>query len=93
MRKTLRVIGMCMLLAGCGNDKTIDGVTYGTYGLFNEASMHNPNIEYELSPGSIICAIIFSETIIVPIIVVGWDLFQPVGKVNANPAMKGVVRQ
>lgn len=70
------------LLSGCNNEKTIDGVTYPTYGLFNTEANKNSDIVYEVSPGSVIVAVIFIETGIVPIYIIGWDLFQPVRKRN-----------
>lgn len=76
-------IASSLLLSGCGNDKTIDGRHYDTFGIANETSTRDPKILYEVSAGSVICAIIFSETLIVPIYVIGWDLWQPV---KAYPA-------
>jgi len=69
------------LLSACGADeKTIDGVTYGTYGIANEGEMRNPNIRYELSGWSIFWSIVLVETIIGPVYFIGWDLYEPVGK-------------
>ena len=70
---------LSLLLAGCNNQKTINGVKYDVYGLVNMDEKKNPNIEYELSVGSIICAFIFSETVVVPLYVLAVDLWQPVG--------------
>ncbi len=74
----LMLIGACVMLVGCDNDKTINGKHYDVYGLANKEANQDPDIVYELSAGSVICAIIFSETVIVPIYVIGWDLWQPV---------------
>ena len=78
------IVIICSLPSCAAEDKTIDGTTYGTYGIFNESEMKNPNIRYEISTGSVVISIIFCETIIIPIYFVGWDLFQPVGKINPN---------
>lgn len=67
-----------MLLTGCGNDKVINNKTYEVYGLANEDAYKDPAVVYEMSAGSVICAVIFFETVIVPIYVIGWDLYQPV---------------
>ena len=67
-----------LMLSACGNDKVINGKKYQTYGIFDEESQKNPNILYEVSPGSVIWAIILCETIVVPVYVIGWDLWQPV---------------
>jgi predicted small secreted protein len=88
MNKTFMLLSMCLLLAGCNNTKTINGVTYDVYGLANMDDKKNPNIEYEISTGSVITAVIFSETVIIPLYIVGVDLWQPVGP---KPAIKGAV--
>lgn len=78
-------LASCLALAACGADeKTIDGVTYGTYGVVNKDEMRNPNIQYELSGWSIFWAIIFSETVVAPVYFIGWDLYEPVGKKDPN---------
>ena len=71
-------------LHSCSSNDAIDGVKYSTYGIINESEMKNPNIRYEISTLSVVLAVVFSETIIVPIYIIGWDLFEPVGKVNPN---------
>jgi hypothetical protein len=67
-----------LLLTGCNNDKVINGKVIPVYGVFNEEATKDPSIVYKVSPGSVICAIVFFETLIVPVIVIGWDLYQPV---------------
>lgn len=69
-----------VLLSSCAESKTIDGKVYKPYGLFNEDTYKNDSIVYELSPGSVICSIIFIETVFVPVYTVGWDLYEPVRK-------------
>ena len=78
-RNGLRVAACCLVLSGCGNTKIIRGIEYNTYGLANQSDRQNPDIEYELSLGSVFWAVIFSETIIVPLYVILYDLYQPVG--------------
>lgn len=83
MKKMLAIfIVACFLftMVGCGNNKTIEGIEYGTYGLLNADDKKNPNIEYRVIWGNIIVAAILVETIVVPIYVFGFDLFEPVGK-------------
>ncbi len=87
MKKILLCLALAstMLLSACGaEDKVIDGVTYGTYGFMNEKEMKNPNIQYEISGWSIAWSIIFSETIIVPVYFIGWDMYQPIAKKDPN---------
>ena len=86
MKKLVIVFALAAMLAGCGGD-VVNGVHYNSYGILNEDSQKNPNIAYEVSVWSVIWSIVFCETIIVPIYVVGWDLFTPVGP--ADPSKKG----
>ena len=47
------------------------------YGFINKETM-DPNIEYELSVGNVVWSIILCETIIVPVILLGLYLYEPV---------------
>lgn len=71
-----------VMTSGCAQHKTIDNTTYSTYGIFDESTARNPNIEYEISGWSVFWSIILCETIIVPILIIGFDLWQPVSKKN-----------
>jgi hypothetical protein len=64
-------------LSGCGGDR-VNGTYYDSYGIFNEAEVKDPNVAYEISLASVIVAIIFSETLVIPVYIVGWDLYKPV---------------
>ena len=93
MRKLLLAAALAstMLLTACGADtKTINGVTYGTYGVANEKDMRNPNIKYEVSGWAVFWAIVLSETFVAPVYIIGWDLYQPVGVLDPNE-IKGSV--
>ena len=71
---------MILSLSGCGDVKTIDGLTYDTYGLINESEKRNPDIEYELIIGNIVWSCILVETIVAPIYFIGFSMYEPVGK-------------
>ena len=74
------VLGAAVLLSACGNDKAIDGKVYPVYGIANEEVNKDSGVLYEISAGSVIWGIILCETIVVPVYVLGWDLWQPVRK-------------
>ena len=79
------VLASALLLSACGaEDKTINGVTYTTYGIANEKDNRNPNIQYEISGWSIVWSVVFCETLIVPAYFILFDLYQPVGVRNAQ---------
>ena len=73
---TMVLVGM--LLSGCDNAKKINGRVYQTYGVVNKDDIKDPNVRYKISTGSVIVAIIFSETVLIPLYVLGWDLYEPV---------------
>ena len=52
--------------------------TVEPYGLFNKETKKE-GIKYELSLTSVFVSIIFSETLIIPVILCGWYLWEPVG--------------
>ena len=74
------LIGVAAMLSACGNDKTIDGKHYPVYGVANMEAQKDPNVVYEVSASSVIWGIILCETIVVPVYIIGWDLYQPVRK-------------
>lgn len=78
------------MLTGCGSDKTINGVKYGTYGLFNKSEQRNDDIAYKLIVGNLVWSIILVETIIAPIYFIGFSMYEPVGA-NNNTKIKGAV--
>ena len=60
--------------------KTIDTVTYDTYGIISEGDVRNDDIRYELNVWSVVGSVVLIETIIVPIYQIGFNLYQPVSK-------------
>jgi len=88
----IMIISLCLVMfSGCANSKRISipktdktgKTTYQLvkvqpYGMF-EADETVDGVEYSLSIGNVIWAIIFVETIVIPIIIVGWYLFEPDG--------------
>lgn len=77
MKKFLVAVAFLSLLTACGGDE-IDGKSYDSYGLVNKEAKENPDVVYEISAASVILSIIFIETIVVPVYIVGWDLYKPV---------------
>jgi hypothetical protein len=80
--KLILITAAAISLVSCGNDQTIDNKHYQTFGVANQDAYRDPNIVYEISAGSVIWGIILCETIVVPVYIIGWDLWQPVRKVT-----------
>ena len=88
MKLPILLIATLALLSGCAASHTINGKTYKPYGIVNEQVVKSPDVTYQASPGSIIVGIICIETVVVPVYVVGWDLYEPVGPAKPVAAAK-----
>ncbi len=87
MKKQIAIVlALALLLIGCAEHKTINGVTYLPYGLLNQEENKNPAITYEVPIENLIVGALLCETIIIPIYIVGWDLYEPVA---VKPPVKG----
>lgn len=82
-RLVLAIILMSIFITSCADSKEfiIDGkkVNVEPYGWF-DSSKKNDSIEYKVNVGNIVLDVIFCETIIVPIILTGDQLYEPVRK-------------
>jgi hypothetical protein len=80
MKKFLIGLLACasIALSGCASNEQFNNVTYESFGVVNDSAKRAPNVVYEISAGSVIFAILFCETMIIPVYIVGWDLYQPV---------------
>lgn len=83
MKKVLVLGVLGLLLVSCADSKefTIDGkqVTVEPYGLLNQEE-RNDSINYRINKGNVILSALFSPTVIVPVVLVGWEFHEPVSK-------------
>jgi hypothetical protein len=83
MKKLVSLLLCVSLLActmsGCAHDLYVNGKTVTPYGLIN-ADEKDPCVQYKVCVGNIVWACILSETVFVPVIVILWFVYQPVGK-------------
>lgn len=95
MKKILLLIAAVsvLLFSSCADEKTIDGVTYRPYGLLNESTCKNDSIQYEISGEAVLSGIIFSECLVPPVYVFGYNLYELIGlkKDYKDSKIKGVV--
>jgi hypothetical protein len=73
------IICFILIMTGCGQDKTIDGKHYKTYGLLT-LDQKDPNIKYEIIMGNVIWSVILIETLVFPVYFIGFSLYEPVGR-------------
>jgi hypothetical protein len=80
MKKLFAVVALTLLLvlvAGCEDSRIVNNKSEPCVGI-NESD-RNPKLEYRASTQNVVLAVIFSETIIVPIVVVLNETFCPIG--------------
>ncbi|CAH56653.1 hypothetical protein PHG11b_26 [Flavobacterium phage 11b] len=87
MKTTIKLAAVLslLLLTSCADSKVIEingeNVKVETYGWINN-DVKNDSVVYQLSAGNIVWSVILSETIVVPILLTGNSLYEPVRKVN-----------
>jgi len=75
-----------MLTAGCADNRNMPiskndphlKVEVLTYGLFDKATVAHPCVTYELAWGNLVWSTVFLYTVIVPVYMVGFSLYEPV---------------
>ena len=80
MKKFISMLFVCLVLVmsvGCADSKRIEGVVYQPYGLFNKDEKRATNIEYTVSWGNVVWGCLLFETIIAPVCIFGFYLFEP----------------
>jgi hypothetical protein len=74
-------LGVVMGSSSCADsqDVVINGEvkTIEPYGWF-DMDAKNPNLKYQVNTGNVVLSIIFSETVIVPILLTGDQLWEPI---------------
>lgn len=74
--KSMLALTLAVCTMGCNESKVIDGKEVRCIGL--ERANENPKYAYRLDTKNVVLAVIFSETIIVPVVVVLDGLYCPV---------------
>ena len=71
-------------IIGCANNKVLDDKEYETYGLFN-SHLRDKCVHYKVSITNIVWGVILIETIIMPLYIFGFSLYEPMHKIeNCN---------
>jgi len=89
MKKNLLFAAIAaMVLSSCADSKTFkksDGTEFTAqpYGWMDKEKAIE-GVEYEVNTGNIICSVIFSETIVAPVLLTGLELWEPVSYVEPN---------
>ena len=76
---TAAAMALALAVTACASDKTIDGVTYKPYGLADAEYLRSDKVRYEVVWANVVWSVFCFETAFVPIWLVGWQLYEPVG--------------
>lgn len=88
------IILFALVFVSCANSKTFtvpdengQDVTFiaKPYGWANADDCKIEGVEYEVNVGNVVWDILLVETIVVPIYLSGWQLYEPVGLSTINP--------
>lgn len=92
MRKLI-LLFFALTFFGCAEEAgfTIDNKTVivEPYGWADYQNLKNDSIIYKVNVGNVILSCVFCQTIVVPVWLTGWQLYEPVRKVE--PKNKGIV--
>lgn len=79
MKKLIILVLAAILLSSCGHSlKGPDNKIYECYGFFDKDDIKKDNIRYELVGGNIVLCIVFFESLVVPILLLGFQTHCPV---------------
>ena len=79
MKKMLCLMMACLMIAslcGCAASKEINDKVYKPVGIFNQDEK-STNVHYSVSVGNVVWSILLCETVVVPIVLVGWYIENP----------------
>ena len=92
MKKLFALVLALLLMASCAENKTFNTENGKTviakpYGWMNPEEKVE-NVEYQLCVSNIILDVVFSETIVLPIILTGTQLWEPVSYIQPDTVEK-----
>lgn len=65
------------MITACADNKVINGTDTVPYGWIDSDENKNPNVHYKVCWQNVFWSLFFSETIIVPILLTGYELYEP----------------
>jgi uncharacterized protein YceK len=78
MKKLLVAIMLTTLITGCGSPIQRNGVVYECYGLIDKDEVKKDGIQYKSETGNVVWSVLLLGTFVVPIWLMGYELYCPV---------------
>ena len=76
--KYIVTLFLALTLCSCADEKTLNGVTYKPYGWIDRDEYKSNKVIYRANTGNIVWSIILCETVVVPVVLTGTALYEPV---------------
>lgn len=81
--RTILALILALFIISCSDEITVKingkNTIVQPYGLFNPEAK-NDSVLYKVSSPDVLLSIVLSETIIVPVLSIGFFIYQPIGK-------------
>ena len=89
MKKLIILIMSALVICSCAEPKKFrkqDGSVFRAepYGWANSQANKIEGVKYEINATNFVLSIIFAETIIAPVLITGYDLFEPVSYIESD---------
>lgn len=76
------LLALVLLFTSCASSRTfqIGGqqTVVQPYGWVNKKARYNENVVYEINAGNVVWSILGVQTVVLPVWLTGWQLFEPV---------------
>lgn len=82
--KKLYLISLLLLLSSCGDPLIHGSKVYDCYGWIDEDQVKEKGVAYKSVTGNVVWSVIASETIFVPVWLLGYNLYCPIQVVEEN---------
>lgn len=71
------ILVVALIFSGCAQSRVLSGTQYEPYGVINRKDEKKENVVYERKKSSVVLSVLFFETIVVPIVLMGFHLYEP----------------
>ena len=89
MKKLIILIMSALMICSCAESKKfrkLDGTVFKAepYGWANYQTRKIDGVKYEINITNVLLSTIFAETVIAPVLITGYDLFEPVSYIESD---------
>lgn len=81
--KIIIALLLSVMLVSCAHEQTINGQIYEPKGIVT-MDEKDSNIKYRLCVGNVVWACVLSGTIVAPVVICGWYLWEPAYALSSN---------